>query len=124
MAVLGQSDEAVSDPDGITREGMFVAAVGDRQRDKFASYSQEYMAYEAETVALSRDQPLYVANRGVCPSGACTPGLRDPLVILETPEHEHPAYAESQAGGVLNADAQRANIAMCRRDMIAGLEER
>ncbi|GAA2672077.1 helix-turn-helix transcriptional regulator [Streptomyces aculeolatus] len=183
-------------------QGMLVAALGYLQPEKFASYSQEYMAYEAEAVALSFYQPHYVpgllqteeyvravlsafvppldaetfeervkarlerqallaigsrsfsfvveeavlrrrfsseeaherqlrrlldvaeqrnATVHVMPSDrGLHPGLRGPLVILETPEHEHLVYAESQAGGVLYADVERVNIAMRRRDMIAG----
>ncbi|MEO3766803.1 helix-turn-helix transcriptional regulator [Streptomyces sp. B5E4] len=183
-------------------QGMLVAALGYLQPEKFASYSQEYMSYEAEAVALSFYQPHYVPGllqteeyiRAVLATllppldgetfeervsarlerqalldhekrsfsfvieeavlrrrfgGEKTyerqlrrlldvaerrnvtlqmlpsdrglhPGLRGPIVILETPEHDHLAYAESQAGGVLYADAERVNIAMRRRDMITG----
>ncbi|WP_344289796.1 helix-turn-helix transcriptional regulator [Streptomyces synnematoformans] len=183
-------------------QGMLVAALGYLQPEKFASYSQEYMGYEAEAVALSFYQPLYVpgllqteeyvravlsalvppldaetfeervsarlerqallaherrsfsfviegevlrrrfsddaawrrqlhrllevaeqrnVSLQVMPSDrGLHPGLRGPLVILETPEHKHLAYAESQAGGALYADSERVNVAMRRRDMIVG----
>ncbi|MEO3852928.1 helix-turn-helix transcriptional regulator [Streptomyces sp. B8F3] len=183
-------------------QGLLVAALGYLQPEKFASYSQEYMSYEAEAVALSFYQPHYVPGLlqteeyvraalashlppldgetfeervnarlerqnllGIqtrsfsfvieeavlrCRFGdgaACHrqlhrlleaaeqrnvtlqvmprdrglhPGHLGPFVVLETPEHEHLVYAESQADGVLYADSERVNVVMRRRDMIAG----
>ncbi|WP_366916505.1 DUF5753 domain-containing protein [Streptomyces sp.] len=54
----------------------------------------------------------------VLPTVGAHSGLNGPLVLLETPEHEHLGYEEGQTTGVLYSDADRVSIAMQRNAMI------
>ncbi|MEO3766407.1 helix-turn-helix transcriptional regulator [Streptomyces sp. B8F3] len=182
-------------------QGMLVAALGYLQPEKFASYSQEFMLYEAEAVSRMSYEPRYipgllqteeyvravlsshqpplaaetfaeqvkarlerqalldhesrsfsfviedaVLRRRFSEEEACErqlrrlleaaerrnvtlqvmpsdrglhAGLRGPVVILETPEHDHLAYEEGQTTGVLYADPEKVSTVMRRHDMIA-----
>ncbi|MGP3927077.1 helix-turn-helix domain-containing protein [Streptomyces sp. 8N616] len=180
--------------------GLLVAAQDYLKPEKFVSYSQDFMRYEAEAITLSSYQPLLipgllqtdetvrallnahwpplddetieqrVAARlarqrllekqtkafsfvigeaalrhpvdnteahkrqlhrlleageqrnvtiQVMPAGGAHPGLDGPFVMLETPEHEHPAYEEGQTTGVLHADPEKVSIIAQRHAMIA-----
>ncbi|MEW2547463.1 helix-turn-helix transcriptional regulator [Streptomyces sp. NPDC047002] len=54
----------------------------------------------------------------VLPAGTANPGLSGPLVLLETPEHDHLAYQEGQLSGVLYADPDKVSVATQRHAMI------
>jgi hypothetical protein len=54
----------------------------------------------------------------VLPIVGAHPGLNGPLVLLETPEHEHLGYEEGQTNGVLYSDPNRVSIATQRHAMI------
>ncbi|WP_406725933.1 helix-turn-helix transcriptional regulator [Streptomyces sp. GD-15H] len=54
----------------------------------------------------------------VLPIVGAHPGLNGPLLLLETPEHEHVGYEEGQTAGVLYSDPDRVSIATQRHAMI------
>ncbi|WP_255306014.1 helix-turn-helix transcriptional regulator [Streptomyces sp. Wb2n-11] len=54
----------------------------------------------------------------VLPGGGAHPGLNGPIVLLETPEHEHLAYEEGQTAGVLYSDPEKVCIVTQRHAMI------
>ncbi|WP_037841932.1 helix-turn-helix domain-containing protein [Streptomyces sp. NRRL F-5126] len=179
--------------------GLLVAAQEYLQPERFASFSQDFIRYEAEAIAVSSYQPLLVPGllqtremvlalltahwpplddetievraearlerqgllakptrsfsfvigesvlhhafvppdahqRQLChllavgerrnvaiqvlPSGGAHPGLNGPLVLLETPDHDHLAYEEGQLSGLLYADADKVSLVTQRHAMI------
>ncbi|WP_431047697.1 helix-turn-helix domain-containing protein [Streptomyces sp. P1-3] len=54
----------------------------------------------------------------VLPLGGAHPGLNGPLVLLETPEHEHLAYVEGHETGALYVDPATVSVIRQRHAMI------
>ncbi|MGK4580593.1 helix-turn-helix domain-containing protein [Kitasatospora sp. HPMI-4] len=66
---------------------------------------------------LAAGEPRHVTVQVVSAVGA-HPGVNGPFVLLETPDHEHLAYEEGQATGLLYADREKVSLLTQRHAMI------
>ncbi|MET9519401.1 helix-turn-helix transcriptional regulator [Streptomyces sp. NPDC002994] len=110
-----------------------VAARLDRQRllerrTRFFSFviAETALRHPIDSAASHRRQLQRLLDVGeqrnlsiqVLPIGGAHPGLNGPIVLLETADHEHLAYEEGQATGVLYSDPEKVGVMTQRHAMI------